>query len=126
MQIIVDRTKKPEEVPVEKVPLQQTISAGLRKSFPTCTLKDVLFPAKYEKLTLLFYILLAPFILGHLFLFTYVSHFDFSVYKAVLVKSNMFLIWGIGYEMFTIFFFILLALFSLRQTYQQGVGRKFQ
>ena len=121
MQIIVDKARKVEvkEEPVVKVPLQQTVSAGIRKKFPTCTLKDILFPPKYEKLTLLFYILFAPFIIGHLFLFTYVSHFSFSVYTAVNAKNNMFLTWCMGYEIFTIFFFIFLAIFSFRHVAKQ-------
>ncbi|NOR55716.1 MAG: hypothetical protein GQ531_05860 [Sulfurovum sp.] len=117
MQIIVDKARQVEEKEesVVKVPLQKTVSAGIRKSFPTCTLKEVLFPQKYEKLTLLFYILVAPFVIGHLFLFTYVSGFSFSVYAAVNAKNTMFLTWCLGYEIFTVFFFISLAIFSLRQ-----------
>jgi len=128
MQIIVDKARRAEEEKakeerkreqnVPQKPLTQTVSAGIRKKFPTCTLKDVLFPQKYEKLTLLFYLLVAPFMIGHIFLFTYVSHFSFSVYQAVTVNSNMFLSWCIGYEMLAILFFILLTIFSLRQSLQ--------
>ena len=117
MQIIVDKAREAEvkEEAVVKVLLQQIVSAGIHKKFPTCTLKEVLFHPKYEKLTLLFYIIFTPFIIGHLFLFTYVSHFNFSVYTAVNAKNNMFLTCCMGYEIFTILFLILLAIFSLRQ-----------
>lgn len=116
MEIIVDKARKTTQEPKVKVPKQKTLSAGIRKSFPSCTLKEIFIPQKYEALTLLFYLLFVPFIIGHLFLFTYVSGFNFSVYSAVNAKNNMFLTWCIGYELFTILFFILLTLFSVRKS----------
>lgn len=113
MEIIVDKARKKEESHVS-VPKQQTVSARIKKSFPTCTLREALFPKQYEEVTLLFYLLIAPLILGHLFLFTYVSRFNFSIYSSVTAKNHLFLNWCIGYEILAILVFILLTLFSLR------------
>ena len=77
------------------------------------TLSQMIFPEKYEKLFLLSYILLMPFLMGHLFLLTYISHFNLDTYLNVCLNSNSLLAWCIGYEGFAILFFIILFFYSV-------------
>jgi len=113
MEIIIDKSKKRKETIAKKPPMK-TLSAGIQKKYPTCTLKELLLPEKYEKITLLFYIVFAPILIAHFFLFSYVSKFNVSIYSAVTEKSNVFLNWCMGYEAFAILLFAGLIFFSLR------------
>jgi len=80
------------------------------------TFSQILFPSKYENIFLAYYILLIPFIVGHIFLFTYISNFDLSIYLDVCSTKNSFFTWCIGYEGFSILFFMILAFFSIKNT----------
>jgi len=77
------------------------------------TTTEIFFPEKYAKLFLVFYIVFIPFIVGHLFLFTYVSKFDFDIYTAICTENNGFLTWCMGYEGFAVFFFLILMVMSI-------------
>lgn len=77
------------------------------------TVTEIFFPEKYAKLFLVFYILLIPLIVGHLFLFTYISKFDFDIYSAICTDNSGFLTWCMGYEGFTVFFFLILMVMSI-------------
>ena len=74
---------------------------------------ELLFPKKYEKLSLLFYIVVIPFLMGHIFLFTYISKFNYSTYLAVCNDNNGLLTWCMGYEGFAILVFILFFIGAL-------------
>lgn len=78
------------------------------------SLEQIFLPNKYENLFLAYYIILIPFILGHIFLFTYISNFQLSVYIDVCSIKNSFFTWCIGYEGFSILFFIVLAVLSIK------------
>ena len=78
------------------------------------TLSQILFPERYENIFLAYYFILLPFIFGHLFLFTYISEFDIGTYLNVCSIKNSFFTWCIGYEGFSILFFITLAILSIK------------
>jgi drug/metabolite transporter (DMT)-like permease len=77
------------------------------------SISEILLPEKYAKLFLAFYILIIPFIIGHIFLFTYVSHFDIDVYSAICVENNSILTWCMGYESFAITLLLILSMLFL-------------
>jgi len=66
------------------------------------TISHIIFPEKYTKLLVIIYLLLLPFIIGHIFIFTYVSKFNFEIYSAICTDNNSFLTWCMGYESFAI------------------------
>jgi len=59
----------------------------------TPSIFEILFPEKYIKQFLVFYILTIPFLVRHLFLFTYVANFNFDIYRALCTENNSFLTW---------------------------------
>ena len=77
------------------------------------TTTELLFPEKYAKLFLVFYIVLIPFLVGHLFLFTYISKFNFDVYTAICTENSSLLTWCMGYEGFALFFFLIVFIMSI-------------
>lgn len=83
------------------------------------TTTEILFPEKYAKLFLVFYIVLIPFLVGHLFLFTYISKFNFDIYTAICTDNSTLLTWCMGYEGFALFFFIVILVMSIKNV----VGR---
>jgi len=82
-------------------------------------LSDILFPKKYEKLSILFYIIVVPFLMGHIFLFTYVSKFNYSIYSAICSDNNGLLTWCMGYEGFAILVFAIFFIGALINIIQQ-------
>ena len=77
------------------------------------TTTEIFFPERYAKLFLVFYIVMIPFIVGHLFLFTYISEFNFDVYTAICTENSSFLTWCMGYEGFAVFFFLIIIVMSI-------------
>ena len=78
---------------------------------------QILFPKKYENLFLAYYLILIPFIVGHIFMFTYISEFNLDIYLDVCSNKNSFFTWCIGYEGFSILFFIALAIYSIKNVF---------
>ena len=74
------------------------------------TVIDRLFPKKYAKLFLILYIVLIPFFAGHLFLFAYISKFNFDMYSEICSKNGHFLTWFLGYEGFALFFLLIMLI----------------
>lgn len=72
---------------------------------------DIIFPEKYIKLSLIFYTILIPFIIGHIFLYTYIADFNLETYNAICNQNNSFLTWCMGYESFAIV--VILAIILL-------------
>ena len=100
-------TKKKETAKVET---EKTFQLEIKKS------KDIsiFLPAKYEKILLPLYVFVFPYIVGHLFIFSYISKFDFSIYLAVcgLDDNSQSMAWFMGYEGVSLAFsftFIFLA-----------------
>jgi len=56
------------------------------------------FPPGKEMLFLAIYFAVLPYITGLIFLFFYISEGKASIFKAIGVQSNFFLVWTIGYE----------------------------
>jgi len=83
------------------------------KSNDNVQVSEILFPKKYEKLSLLFYILVIPFFVGHIFLFTYISKFNYATYQAVCNDNNGLLTWCMGYEGFAILVFLIFLIGAL-------------
>jgi len=77
------------------------------------TIMEILLPEKYAKLFLAFYILIIPFIIGHIFLFTYVSDFNIDIYSAICAENNSLLTWCMGYESFAIALLLILSMLFL-------------
>ena len=86
-------TKKKEKAKVET---EQKFQLEIKKS------KDIniFLPAKYEKILLPIYLFAFPYIIGHIFIFGYISKFDFSIYLAVcgLDDNSQSMAWFMGYE----------------------------
>ena len=82
-------------------------------------LSKVLFPEKYEKLSILFYIIVIPFLMGHIFLFTYVSRFNYAIYSSICSENNGVLTWCMGYEGFAILVFSIFFIGALINIIQQ-------
>jgi len=82
-------------------------------------LLEIFFPKKYEKLSMFLYIMIVPFFIGHLFLFTYVSKFNYDIYSAVCSNNNELLTWCMGYEGFAIVVFSILFIGALINLVQQ-------
>jgi len=82
-------------------------------------LSEIFFPKKYEKLSMLLYMMIIPFFIGHLFLFTYVSKFNYDIYTAVCSNNNELLTWCMGYEGFAIVVFSILLIGALINLVQQ-------
>ena len=57
-----------------------------------------LLPEGYEKIAFFIYILLLPYIAGLIFLFTYVSKWDYNIYLSLNNSHSYMLTWCIGYE----------------------------
>ena len=87
-------------------------------------LSKILFPKKYEKLSLLFYIIVIPFFMGHIFLFTYVSKFNYAIYSAICNDNNGLLTWCMGYEGFAILIFTVLFIGAIINILQQQNKRR--
>ena len=58
----------------------------------------LLFPPGKEMLFLGIYFITVPYIVGILFLFTYIAEFNISVFRAVGTDSSLLLTWTVGYE----------------------------
>ena len=84
------------------------------------SLSEILLPEKYEKLSLLVYILVIPFLIGHIFLFTYISKFNFSIYSEICSDNNGVLTWCMGYEGFAILVFAILVMGAIVNIVQQS------
>jgi len=86
-------TKKKKEA---KINTEKKFQLEIQKS------KDISFflPAKYEKILLPIYLFALPYLLGHLFIFGYISKFNFSIYLAVcgLDEDSHSMAWFMGYE----------------------------
>jgi hypothetical protein len=74
------------------------------------SVSDIIFPEKYTKPLIVIYLLLLPFIVGHIFLFTYVSKFNFEIYSAICTENNGFLTWCMGYESFAVLLALILVI----------------
>jgi len=57
-----------------------------------------LLPEGYEQIALFIYILLLPYIAGIIFLFTYISKWDYNIYLSLNNSHSYMLTWCIGYE----------------------------
>ncbi len=82
-------------------------------------LSEILFPKKYEKLSILLYIIVIPFLMGHIFLFTYISKFNYAIYSTICSDNNGLLTWCMGYEGFAILIFSVLFISALINILQQ-------
>jgi len=60
------------------------------------------FPKKFEKLFLLIYFLVLPYLAGLLFLFLYISNANTETFLAINADSSIYLIWTMGYEIISI------------------------
>ena len=59
-------------------------------------------PEGYEKIMLFVYILLLPYIAGLIFLFTYISKWDYKIYLSLNSANSYIFTWCIGYEILAV------------------------
>jgi hypothetical protein len=88
-----------------------------------------LLPEGYEKVALFIYGSLLPYIAGLIFLFTYVSKWDYNIYLSLNSSHSYILTWCIGYEIIagiTLLIIIKNAIsYSLRSMHSQ-TKKRFQ
>lgn len=73
---------------------------SLQKLSKEITLEDTSFllPQGKEKIFLVLYAFLLPYITGLIFLFSYIAEVDFNLFISMLDEHSYFLTWCIGYE----------------------------
>lgn len=106
-----------EEVTQQKH-IQSTLSKNeildtIKKMGKEITLEDAssLLPEGKEKVFLILYFFLLPYISGLIFLFTYIAEVDFNLFISMLDDHSYFLTWCIGYE---ILMFITLSTLTIK------------
>jgi len=88
-----------------------------------------LLPEGYEKIALFIYILLLPYIAGLIFLFTYVSKWDYNIYLSLNSSHSYMLTWCIGYEIIagiTLLVIIKNAIFYSLRSIHSNTKKRFQ
>ena len=99
--------------------LHQEISI---QSFP-------LLPEGYERIILSLYFLLLPYIAGLIFLFTYVSKWDYHIYLSLNHSNSYLLTWCIGYEIIAGIALLIIvknAIFHSMQSIHSKTKKRFQ
>ncbi len=86
-------------------------------------------PEGYEKIILSLYILLLPYIAGLIFLFTYVSRWDYHIYLSLNNNNSYLLTWCIGYEIIAGIALLIIvknAIFYSMQSIHSKTKKQFQ
>jgi len=78
----------------------------------------LLFPEGLEKIFLAFYGAIIPYILGLIFLFTYIAEYDFSKFSTLYCNQPYPLTWCIGYEILA----VIIILFIVKYAITTSVG----
>ena len=68
------------------------------------------FPNGFEKIFLLIYFVMLPYIVGILFLFVYVANLKVELFVSLNTDSSFILTWAIGYEIMAVL--ILIYIFA--------------
>jgi len=86
-------------------------------------------PEGYEKIILSLYILLLPYIAGLIFLFTYISKWDYHIYLSLNNSNSYLLTWCIGYEIIAGIALLIIvknAIFYSTQSIHAKTKKQFQ
>ncbi|RLA57725.1 MAG: hypothetical protein DRQ78_13125 [Epsilonproteobacteria bacterium] len=82
------------------------------------------FPPRFEKLFLVIYIILLPYITGLLFLFLYVSEANIDLFLSLNDDASFLLTWAIGYEILAAFVLVYIIKTAIAFSLKKDNGRK--
>ena len=74
------------------------LSSALTKKNINLSEIPIFFPQGYEKVYLISYIFLAPYIVGEIFLFLYIANADKLLFLSLTPENFFIFAWAIGYE----------------------------
>ncbi|RLA63597.1 MAG: hypothetical protein DRQ78_06785 [Epsilonproteobacteria bacterium] len=108
--------------------MNKTIDNNTSFSQKAVSLADtpLYFPEGFEKLFLVIYIIILPYITGLLFLFLYVSSAKINTFLALNNDSSFLLTWAIGYEILAAFVLIAIIKMAIKFSMNPNKNKRHQ